>query len=91
MIHELLYFLYFDYEFLPKTNNKQSIIKRLYKLNDTKTRLNFNCYKSKFYILDDLLNLLIKDPYVRSEDKIFANKLLFDSKKRQKKINKILI
>ncbi len=91
MIHELLYFLYFDYEFLPKENNKKSIIKQLYKLNNTKKRLNLNCLKTKFYILDDLLDLLIKDPYVRIKDKNFANKLLFDSKKRQNKINKILI
>ena len=51
--------------------------------------MNLNCFLTKFYILDDLLISLIKDPYVRIEDKRFVNQLLLESKKRQENINKV--
>ena len=86
MVHELLYFLYFDYEFLPKINNKKHIFNSLNRLNNTKYKVNLNCLITKNYILDDLLILLIKDPYVRNKDKIFAIQLLLESKKRQNNI-----
>ena len=89
MIHELIYFLLFDYELLPKENDKKHIINTLYRLNNTKKRVNLNCFLTKFYILDDLLISLIKDPYVRIEDKRFVNQLLLESKKRQENINKV--
>lgn len=82
MIHELISFLYFDYELLPKKNDKKIIIKKLHKLNHSKHKVNLDCLITKFYTLDDLLILLIKDPYVNLEDKKFAKKLLFESKKR---------
>ena len=86
MIHEFIYFLYFDYEYLPNDNDKKYIINELHKYNDTNNMINLSFFKTKFYILDDLLNLLIKDPYVCNEDKIFANLLLIDSQKRQEKL-----
>jgi hypothetical protein len=89
MIHEFIYFLYFDYEYLPKEDDKQSIINLLHKYNETKNDVNLNWFKTKFYILDDLLNILIKDPYIKIEDKIFINQLLFESKKKQEKIKNI--
>jgi hypothetical protein len=89
MIHEFIYFLYFDYEYLPKEDDKQSIINLLHKYNETENDVNLNWFKTKFYILDDLLNILIKDPYIKIEDKIFINQLLFESKKKQEKIKNI--
>lgn len=86
MIHEFIYFLYFDYEYLPNDNDKKSIINELHRYNDTNNKINLSFFKTKFYILDDLLNLLIKDPYVCNEDKKFINLLLIDSQKRQEKI-----
>jgi glycosyltransferase involved in cell wall biosynthesis len=89
MIQEFIYFLYFDYEYLPKEDDKQSIINLLHKYNETENDVNLNWFKTKFYILDDLLNILIKDPYIKIEDKIFINQLLFESKKKQEKIKNI--
>ena len=88
MIHEFLYFLYFDYELLPKDHNKKYIIDILRSLNDTKNNIQFNFLRTKFYILDDLLNLLIKDSYVSKRDKIFMNKLLLESQKKQDTIRR---
>ena len=88
LIHEYLYFLYFDYHFLPVKHNKKTIINKLHKLNNTNSRVNLNCFLTKFYILDDLLIILIKDPHVGIQDKIFVNQLLLESKERQENINK---
>jgi glycosyltransferase involved in cell wall biosynthesis len=86
MIHELINDLYFYYEFLPIKNDKKYIISKLHRLNDTKQKVNLNCFITKFYILDNLLNLLIKDPNIQVKDKKFINELLFESKRRQEKI-----
>ena len=43
MIHELISFLYFDYELLPKKNDKKIIIKKLHKLNHSKHKVNLDC------------------------------------------------
>ena len=76
MIQEHLGFLLFDIEFTDKTNNKSEIINqlRLYDSNQFRVKLEF--LKSKFYLLEDLLNDLIKDKYVANNDKIFLHELL---------------
>ena len=86
MIHEFLYFLYFDLEFLPKNDTKAIIINQLRKYNDTNSIINLNNFISKFYILDNFLLILLKDPYISFNDKKFLQDLLNDSRKRQKEI-----
>ena len=86
MIHELINDLHFYYAFLPIKSNKKSIINKLQRLNDTKLKVNLDCFITKFYILDDLLNTLIKDPYVQTKDKKIINQFLFESEKRQETI-----
>ena len=84
--------LYFQYNFLPKEDNKANIIKRLKQFNNgSKYKLSY--FKSRFYLLNNLLNILIEDPYVLKEDKIFLNKLLNESIEREKnvKFNKLII
>ena len=88
MIQEHIYFLYFDLELLPKYNNKKEIIKKLYDYNNINNILKLSYFNSKFYILNDLLNLLIQDPFVSNEDKIFLNSLLNESREREKQIHK---
>ena len=83
MILEHLEFLYFELEFLPKTDNKSLIIKKLRKFNNNKRVINFGFLKSKLYLLDDLINELIKDRYVAKNDKIFLKHLLNQSKLKQ--------
>ena len=86
MIQEFITFLYFDYELLPKEDSKKYIIRKLYKYDKRNKRIVLNGFKSNFYILDNLLNILIQDPYVSKEDKEYVNKLLTDSLKRQGKM-----
>ena len=87
MTQEFIKFLYFDYEYSPKKSNKKYIIKKLLSYNgNNKIRLKY--MKSNFYILDELLKKLLKDPYVRERDKKKINELLVDSLKRQENVLK---
>jgi len=87
MVQEWINFLYFDYFLMP--NSISGIISRLKKYNSPNSRIKLNYFKSKFYILDDLLTILINDTKVSLKDKIILNKLLQDSKMRQKNITNI--
>ena len=85
VIKEFIYFWLFDLELLPKEDNKKSIIKYLYKYNRKRNKyhgenINLSFLKNKFPIYTHLLNLLINDPYVSNDDKIFLNQLLEKSK-----------
>ena len=88
MIQEWIYFLYFDYFLMP--NSTSRIISTLKNYNSPNSRIKLNYFKSKFYILDDLLTILINDTKVSLNDKIILNKLLQDSKMRQKNITNIV-
>lgn len=90
-IHEFIYFLYFDYEMLPKEDNKTSIIKVLYNYDKVDPKIKLENFRTKFYILDDLLKLLINDPYVTNQDKSYVKQLLNDSLRRQNNINPLII
>ena len=91
MIKEFLEFLYFDYNMLPKNNNKSGIIKKLEQYNNGTYGMYLKFLKSKFYILNDLLNILIYDPYVSMENKIFLKKILKESKERERQKNHLNI
>ena len=84
-VREWIMFLYFDYNFLPKEDNKSEIINTLKIYNTTTTQFQLNYIKSNFYILNDLIIVLINDPYVKKDDKIFLEKLLEESKNRERK------
>ena len=86
-IKEQLGFLYFNYNMLPRINDKKSIVNALRKFNNRKHSVNFNFLKSKFDMLYNLINILIGDPYVSKADKNFLNQLLKESKEREKRIN----
>ena len=59
MIKEFLEFLYFDYNMLPKNNNKNKIINKLKQYNNNIFGTQLKFLKSKFYILNDLLSIFI--------------------------------
>ena len=88
MIQEFILFLYFDYEFLPKESDKKPIIAQLRKFDKRNKRVTLNGFRTKFYILDNLLKKLTNDPYVTREDKIYVYQLLIDSLKRQNELSK---
>ena len=83
MIHEFIYFLYFDLNLFAKNDSKKTIINSLHRYNNLNSKINLSHFKTKFYILDNLLKNLIKDPFVSMKDKNFLHKLLIDSIKRQ--------
>ena len=75
--------LYFDYNILPKNDKKSTIIKILRKFNKKSYSPSLSHMKSKFYILNDLLKILIGDPYVKKKEKEFLTELLNESKNRE--------
>jgi hypothetical protein len=87
MIQEFVKFLYFKYDLLPQKSEKKSIIRRLIRLKNSKVNA-LKSFKTNFYILDNLLVKLLKDPYISKIDKIEINKMLIDSLKRQNDIIK---
>ena len=85
-IQEFLGFLYFNYNMLPKSDNKKTIIKKLKEYDSDKNFIKITFLKSNFYILYNLIKILIKDPYVSNDDKIYLNKIVKKSKERQRYI-----
>ena len=88
IIKEYLGFLYFDYNMLPINDNKKKIIDKLKEYNNSKSSLQLGFIKTKIYVLNDLINILIKDPYVSSNDKIDLKEILNNSKMREQILEK---
>ena len=80
-IREFIYFWLFDLEMLSKDDNKSTIIQTLKNFNSLNNTymgvfVNLSYLNRKFEIYEHLLNLLINDPFVLTEDKKFVNQLL---------------
>jgi hypothetical protein len=80
-IREFILFWFFDYQLLPKEDNKKKIINtlKIYSQRDNtfcKLPMSLVFLNSKFYILDRLLSLLLSDPYVSEDDKKIVKELL---------------
>ena len=96
-IREFIYFWLFDYQILPKENNKKTVIDEMRKFvipgNSVRNRVVvINYLKSKFVIYEHFLNLLLNDKYIEKNDKDFVQEL-FDNYTRvinhkKKKIKK---
>ena len=85
-IREFIYFWFFDYQLLPKENNKKIIIKKLIKYNQKDNTfyglpINLDYLSSNFFIYDRLLHLLINDTQVQEDDKKIVQELLNNSTK----------
>ena len=87
-IREFIYFWVFDYQLLPKNNDKKKIIDTLRNynkpdniFNNMPLRLDFLI--SNFPIYDYLLISLYNDPYVSNSDKIFVKELYNNSPKNK--------
>ena len=81
LICEFIYLWLFDFELLPKKNNKKSIISLLRTFNNEKNTymgvsLHLGQLIKKFIPYEYLLNELIKDKYVSKDDLIFVKELL---------------
>jgi hypothetical protein len=78
--------LYYIYNFLPKNNNKKDIIIKLYEYSSEKEKYKLSYFKSRFYLLNNLIKILLEDKYVKNDDKLFLNKILNESLIRENKI-----
>ena len=87
-IKEWLEFLNFNYHFLPKNDTKIKIIEKLKKYNKKESKFHLSDLNSDFYILNNLLTLLINDTYVEKKEKKFLKDLLKESNMREKKTRK---
>ena len=92
IIRESIYMWLFDYQILPKNNNKKTIIQTLYNFirpdNKFKSiKVNLNFLQTKFTIYEYLLKLLLKDKYVQNRDKEFVKELLLNYTKITNKNN----
>ena len=87
-VKEYVGFLYYDYNFAPKDDNKDSIINVLKKYNTTDPKLKLQNFKFHFEVLNDLLEALIADPAVTLDNKKFLEQLLKESKEREIEVKK---
>jgi len=88
-IHEFVYLLYLYLNLLPKEDDKKNIIEQLNYLDANNGKVALRNFRTKFYILDNLIKNLIKDPYVKEESKISLRNILNNSYIRQKEYEKI--
>ena len=87
VMKEFLGFLYFDYFMNPNQNIIRSIVNQL-KHYEVSNKINLSFIKSKFYVLYDLINILLQDHNISQEDKNYLKELLKKTKKRQKEIRR---
>ena len=87
-IREFIYFWVFDYQLLPKNDDKKKIIDTLRNynkpdniFNNMPLRLDFLLSNCPIY--DYLLITLYNDPYVSNSDKTFVNELYNNSPKNK--------
>ena len=86
IIQEYIGFLIFDYNFCENYECKLSIIKKLREYNETDTRLQLKNFRENFEILNNFLSLLIKDPDISVKNREYCQKLLNESKIREKEL-----
>jgi len=85
MMKEFVGFLYYDFNF---ADNKTYIVQKLRDYEKGFKHIKLKDIKSDFYILNDLLKVLIKDPSLNPDDVYYCQKLLNESIFREKELNK---
>ena len=91
-IREFIYFWVFDLKLLPKEDNKESIIKTLYKFNQNNNQylgspIHLDFISTRFPVYEYFLNLLLNDDYISNKNKDFI-RLLYNNYLNQIKKNK---
>ena len=94
-IREFIYFWYWDYFFLPDYNNKKLVINKLRKYSQKNSTfyqfpLNLDFLTDRFKPYENLLNALIKDPFIEKEDKNFVTQLYNLTIKKEIKAQNII-
>ena len=78
----------YDYNFCENKECKKNIIKKLKDYNERDYKRQLKNFRSHFEVLNKLLEALIKDQDINEDDKKYCEKLLDESKKREKEIKK---
>ena len=88
IVKEFVGFLYFDYNFSGKNKtSKALIIKRLKEFNETDEKIRLQNFRTHFEVLNILLEALIKDTDLSTKNRRYCEKLLIESKIREKRVN----
>ena len=89
VVMEYVGFLYFHYNFYGKNQTvKDFIINKLKDYNETHYDLRLQNFRSHFEVLNNLLEALSKDPEMSLENRTYCQKLLDESKLREKEVNR---
>ena len=84
MIKEWVGFLYFNYNFYANDKTIKWIVTKLRYYNGNDNQRNLKNFLSHFEVLNNLLEALIKDTKISYADKKYCEKLLNESKNREK-------
>ena len=87
-IREFLEFLYFDYNMASETDNKHDIVEKIIDFKETNPIIKLEFLRTKFHILYNLIDLLMKDHYVSKMDKAKLKKILKETRKKEKILKK---
>ena len=63
------------------------MIKRLKEFNETDEEIRLQNFRTHFEVLNNLLEALIKDPNLSNKNRRYCEKLLIESKIREKRVN----
>ena len=86
IVKEYVGFLYYDYNFGIKNESIPFIMKKLQDYNERDNRLKLCNFRAHFEVLNNLLEALIKDPEVPEVNRTYCQKLLEESKNREKEV-----
>ena len=89
-IREFILFWLFEYEILPKNDNKTSVIKEMQKFINPENKVRgkivlIDYLKTEYPLYEYFLNTLINDPYIVESDKQFVRDLLTNYTKIKKR------
>ena len=91
LAREYVAFLYYDYNFCEDKECKHNnIIKKLREYNERDYRIQLKNFRTHFEVLNNFLNVLIKDPDITEDNKKYCEKLLKESLIREKELNRTI-
>ena len=90
LAREYVAFLSFDYNFCENIKCKNYIIKKLRDYNERNYRIQLKNFRNHFEVLNNLLEVLIKDPDITEDNKKYCEKLLNESLIREKEVNQTI-
>ena len=90
LAREYVAFLSFDYNFCEDIKCKNYIVKKLRDYNEINYRIQLKNFRNHFEVLNNLLEVLIKDPDISKDNKKYCEKLLNESLIREKEVNQTI-